>query len=318
VWFDEYELVLGDSLRAKVGDGLQHSRVGVVILSRNFFAKRWPQWELDGLTARHIAGEQNVILPVWHEVGPDDVRSYSPPLADLFAAKSGDGVDAVADCVLRVLRTRAADDAPKIDDAAGRQPPNSRWHRQHTSIALLGAVLIAVTLIAIAALLTGTFPVGDGDGDGDRGGDGDGGRFVSSSAPGSRSVTFNVKSGSVSIETPPRDEVADCWRFTGTARLRAGKTLVIGARRVDPPDRTTYYQAVTWTEAFGRGDWRADRRMGSEVGQIYRVSVVVIATSAARAAENDQRLPPGAEIRWLRPDLLHKFEGAGNCAAADR
>ena len=86
VWFDDYELVLGDSLRTKIGDGLRHSRVGVVILSRNFFAKRWPRWELDGLTARQLAGEQNVILPVLHEVGPDDVRSYSLPLADLVAA----------------------------------------------------------------------------------------------------------------------------------------------------------------------------------------------------------------------------------------
>jgi hypothetical protein len=38
VWFDEYELVLGDSLRGKIGDGLRHSQVGVVILSRSFFA----------------------------------------------------------------------------------------------------------------------------------------------------------------------------------------------------------------------------------------------------------------------------------------
>ena len=113
MWFDEYELVLGDSLRTKIGDGLRHSQVGVVILSASFFAKRWPQWELDGLTMRQISGEQNVILPVWHEVGPDDVRSYSPALADLFAVKSSDGVDAVADSVVRVLRSRAAGDAPE-------------------------------------------------------------------------------------------------------------------------------------------------------------------------------------------------------------
>jgi TIR domain len=113
VWFDEYELVLGDSLRGKIGDGLRHSRVGVVILSGSFFAKQWPKWELDGLTARHIAGEQRVILPVWHEVGLGDVRSYSPPLADLFAASSSKGVDAVADAVVRVLRKRVAGAGPQ-------------------------------------------------------------------------------------------------------------------------------------------------------------------------------------------------------------
>jgi TIR domain len=78
VWFDEYELMPGDSLRGKIGEGLRHSHCGVVILSPSFFAKRWPQWELDGLTARQLAGELNIIVPVWHEVGLAEVRSYSP------------------------------------------------------------------------------------------------------------------------------------------------------------------------------------------------------------------------------------------------
>ncbi len=113
MWFDDYELMLGDSLRGAIGDGLRHSRVGVVILSPSFFSKRWPQWELDGLTARQIAGEPNVILPVWHEVGPDDVRSYSAPLADLVAAKTSDGVDAIADQIVRVLNRLAAGGTPE-------------------------------------------------------------------------------------------------------------------------------------------------------------------------------------------------------------
>jgi class 3 adenylate cyclase len=108
VWFDEYELLLGDSLREKISEGLRHSRVGLVILSPSFFAKEWGRWELDGLTARQIAGEQNVVLPVWHGVGLDDVRSYSSPLANLVAVNSSDGVKAIAAAVQRVLRARAA------------------------------------------------------------------------------------------------------------------------------------------------------------------------------------------------------------------
>jgi TIR domain len=63
IWFDEYELVLGDSLREKIDAGLQHARTGVVILSPAFFAKRWTAWELNGLVARLMAGERNVIVP---------------------------------------------------------------------------------------------------------------------------------------------------------------------------------------------------------------------------------------------------------------
>jgi len=113
VWFDEYELMLGDSLRDRIGNGLRHSQVGVVVLSKNFFAKQWPKWELDGLTERQIAGEPNVILPVWHEVGADDVRSYSLPLGNVVAVRSSDGVEDVAESIIRVLETRRAGGAPK-------------------------------------------------------------------------------------------------------------------------------------------------------------------------------------------------------------
>jgi hypothetical protein len=74
VWFDEYELKLGDSLREKVDEGLGHSRIAVVILSPSFFAKRWTQWELSGLVSRLMAGERNVIVPIWHEVDVEAVR----------------------------------------------------------------------------------------------------------------------------------------------------------------------------------------------------------------------------------------------------
>ena len=42
VWFDEATLQPGDSLTAKINDGLRNSRFGVVILSKMFFEKDWP------------------------------------------------------------------------------------------------------------------------------------------------------------------------------------------------------------------------------------------------------------------------------------
>jgi beta-lactam-binding protein with PASTA domain len=153
VWFDDYELVLGDSLRAKISDGLQHSRVGVVILSRNFFAKRWPQWELSALTARQLAGEENVILPVLHEIGHNDVRAYSPPLADLVAAKSSDGVEAVADGVVRVLKKRIAGGAPEAALAEARVPNRSPLGRTRWRL-ILGAFFVVGLLLLLVSVLT--------------------------------------------------------------------------------------------------------------------------------------------------------------------
>jgi hypothetical protein len=62
VWLDDCELTLGDSLRRSIDQGLAQSRFGVVILSPNFFAKEWPQKELDALVSREDGG-QKVILP---------------------------------------------------------------------------------------------------------------------------------------------------------------------------------------------------------------------------------------------------------------
>ena len=84
VWLDDFELRIGDSLRRKIDAGLAGSRFGVVILSRSFFAKGWPQYELDGLITRRVSGEQN-LLPIWHDITKDEVKAHSPSLTDKIA-----------------------------------------------------------------------------------------------------------------------------------------------------------------------------------------------------------------------------------------
>ena len=85
IWYDEFTLTVGDSLRRKIDEGLRASRYGVVVLSPNFFAKNWPQEELDGLYSREVAGVK-VILPVWYNITADEVRACSPLMAGKLAA----------------------------------------------------------------------------------------------------------------------------------------------------------------------------------------------------------------------------------------
>ncbi len=94
IWYDEFALKVGDSLRKKIDEGLANSRYGIVVLSRHFFAKNWPQHELDGLMSREIAGAK-VIFPVWHNISLEEVRSRSPMLSGLVAAKSSEGMEVV-------------------------------------------------------------------------------------------------------------------------------------------------------------------------------------------------------------------------------
>jgi hypothetical protein len=85
VWYSETVLRVGSSLRRSIDAGLRNSRFGVVVLSPNFFAKRWPNWELDGLVTRSQVEGRQLILPVWHNVSVADVTNYSAPLGDKFA-----------------------------------------------------------------------------------------------------------------------------------------------------------------------------------------------------------------------------------------
>jgi len=98
IWYDDFTLTVGDSLRRSIDRGLAHSKFGVVVLSPKFFTKEWPQIELDGLVAREVDGRK-VILPVWHEIDAKGIRSYSPTLADRVAVSSSRGVAAVADAI---------------------------------------------------------------------------------------------------------------------------------------------------------------------------------------------------------------------------
>lgn len=104
VWYDEFSLKVGDSLRRSIDLGLSQSRFGIVILSPHLLGKQWPQWELDGLIARQNSSNQDVILPVWHQVKQSDVLTYSPPLADKIAIDSSLGLDEVVRRLAATIR----------------------------------------------------------------------------------------------------------------------------------------------------------------------------------------------------------------------
>jgi hypothetical protein len=72
-------------------------------LSHAFFAKDWPQYELDGLVTMSVSGKQ-VLLPLWHEISKDDVMHQSPSLADKVALRTSDyGIDEIAEEIAAVI-----------------------------------------------------------------------------------------------------------------------------------------------------------------------------------------------------------------------
>jgi len=111
VWYDEFSLKVGDSLRQSIDRGLAHSRHGIVVLSPAFFAKEWPNLELNGLVARQVSGGSLVIVPIWHDIDRDEILEHSPTLADRLGIKA---TRKMADVVERIL-DELGEAAMKVD-----------------------------------------------------------------------------------------------------------------------------------------------------------------------------------------------------------
>lgn len=101
IWFDEFSLDIGCSLRESIDQGLAHSDFGVVVLSDAFFAKDWPKDELDGLLAiekkfiRNSTKKRKRIFPVWHNLGIEDIEVFSPVLAGRLGIPTSLGLASV-------------------------------------------------------------------------------------------------------------------------------------------------------------------------------------------------------------------------------
>jgi hypothetical protein len=125
VWYDRSELELNDRLDDRIFEAINSCRFGVVILSPNFFAKDYTRRELEAFLSREYDGKE-AILPVWHNISEMDIQKHSPvstggvtPLAQRKAASAADGIETVADLVLRALLK----DLRNADGTKQRYPP---------------------------------------------------------------------------------------------------------------------------------------------------------------------------------------------------
>jgi hypothetical protein len=88
VWYDEFSLKIGDSLRASIEKGIKEAKKCIVILSKNYLTNPgWSKKEFDSIFTRELIKNEKVILPVWCDVAKEEVYEYSPSLADTVALK---------------------------------------------------------------------------------------------------------------------------------------------------------------------------------------------------------------------------------------
>lgn len=99
VWYDNFEIKWGGSIRASVDRGLAKSKFGIVVFSKAFFEKetKWTEHELNGLFAKETNGK-TVILPILHNVSIDELKKYYPAFSDRLAIKS-DSIPEILKCI---------------------------------------------------------------------------------------------------------------------------------------------------------------------------------------------------------------------------
>lgn len=106
VWYDDFALKVGDSLRESIDEGLRECRKCLVILSPNFVSNPgWNRGEFNAIVTRHFSAGGGVLLPIWHEVGRAEVAAYSPLVADIVALRWSDGIENIATKLFNQLRS---------------------------------------------------------------------------------------------------------------------------------------------------------------------------------------------------------------------
>lgn len=100
VWIDKEQVKIGEGFRRSIDVGLGHSKHGVVILSPRFFAKPWPQQELDAIFERHVNSGRRVLIPVVLDMTADEIRTHSSLLAGMKLLFVKDGLQSVVQDII--------------------------------------------------------------------------------------------------------------------------------------------------------------------------------------------------------------------------
>lgn len=101
VFYDEYSIELGDSLFESINKGIQEANIGIIVLSPSFFNKGWTNAELNSIFNKHISGECKII-PIFHQVTPEDVKNKYPLISDILGVKSEEGIIKISNKILKV------------------------------------------------------------------------------------------------------------------------------------------------------------------------------------------------------------------------
>jgi hypothetical protein len=94
VWYDEFSLHVGDSLKDSIEKGIKECKKCILVLTPNFLSKGgWAKREYEMIFTRELVDDKKLVLPIWSGVDVKQIFEYSPILADRNALILNRGAD---------------------------------------------------------------------------------------------------------------------------------------------------------------------------------------------------------------------------------
>ncbi|XP_021803022.1 disease resistance protein RML1A-like [Prunus avium] len=82
---DDDEVERGEGIKPELQKAIKHSRTSVIVFSKNYASSRWCLDELVMILERKRISADHVVLPVFYDVDPSDLRKQKGGLAEAFA-----------------------------------------------------------------------------------------------------------------------------------------------------------------------------------------------------------------------------------------
>jgi len=158
VWFDDFEIQLGDDPRQKVTHGLRTSRFGLVIVSPHS-STYWPETTLSALFAQEAAGGDLRILLIRCGLTLAELVARDPLLAGRHSLGWELGVDALARAIADRVRAVRPTPQPRspLYNVPGRRAQvfvgrASDLEKLETGLAKRGAVAVSTSIEGLAGV----------------------------------------------------------------------------------------------------------------------------------------------------------------------
>ena len=121
VWFDSFEIKVGDSIERSIKYGIANSKYGIIIIGKSFYSKKWTQDELSALATKGNANEK-VLLPILHGVTVEDIKSIDPIIVDRHALNSNIGISQLTKELLSAMNRSV-----KLSDHLQERIKSFKW-----------------------------------------------------------------------------------------------------------------------------------------------------------------------------------------------